>query len=502
MRNSGTKYSKWSNIVSYADYLTTAHIARVAQQGGTIDSPALLNLYVQYLVSNNLMSSQYIGAIPSVTGYKIQAGTTQNCQIVFSVDPAGSTSGAYIGDMSQATLLNQPKLLKYAGEKYYWGNDVEGNYCVSNFSSKVMSDFTIETKVTINNFITNYGNFIATYGDTFLYFYYNDTKKLILDTAGGHVKATVDVPFNDGDTFFIKVVKVGTLVQIFTKHLVTDSWTQLGTNLTLASATIGSFTRSVVGAYSVSTSVFNFSGNIYYVKLYDNSGDIVNFDFTNFNPAVSETTWTATTGETWTLNTSPLNNELHSTIVTRTCTVDCGILHFESGVFNVGTLTIPAAITRFVIKNIKAKSVSNGGNLFRCAFAGSANAGYYQYQTLFSGTEVVVDALYSSYWGNYGYNGYGLQDTIFPLIKTNIITQRFNKSSVEDLQINKNATLVNLAYAILEPLWLGDLTQGYGIATVAGDWKGHITFNGVLSDAQKAAFQDFLNTTIFNGEIY
>ena len=489
------KYSKWSNVVSYADYLVTAHIARVAQQGGTIDSPALLKLYVQYLVSNNLMSSQYIGAIPSVTGYKIQAATTQNCQIVFSVDPAGSTSGAYIGDMSQATLLNQPKLLKYAGEKYYWGNDVEGNYCVSNFSSKVMSDFTIETKVTINNFITNYGNFIATYGDTFLYFYYNDTKKLILDTAGGHVKATVDVPFNDGDTFFIKVVKVGTLVQIFTKHLVTDSWTQLGTNLTLASATIGSFTRSLVGAYSVSTNVFNFSGNIYYVKLYDNSGDIVNFDFTNFNPAVSETTWTATTGETWTLNTSAGNVVNHSTIVTRTSLVYNENLNMESANFN--TTANGGGITRLYVKKFQSGTVAQGGNHFRCAVAGAeaSNGTYYTYQsTIIEGTDTIycTDALTPQI---FTYGTGVIQN------KSLLLTSRKRYGVADSLQVNKNIRSAPDTLNNVHSTWHGD-ADSYALGTMAGVKQGHITFGGILPDLTISAFQDFLNTTIFNGEIY
>ena len=156
------KYSKWSNVVSYADYLVTAHTARVAQQGGTIDSPVLLNLYVQYLVANNLMSSQYIGAIPSVTGYK-EGSVAGNCQIVFSVDPAGSTSGSYTGDMVQNTIVSQPKLLKYNGEKYYWGSGGAGNYC-SSVSTFTLNTFELKAKLNISNFDSRY-NFILETSD-------------------------------------------------------------------------------------------------------------------------------------------------------------------------------------------------------------------------------------------------------------------------------------------------------------------------------------------------
>ena len=276
--------------------LTTAHIIRVAQQGGVINETALLNTYVLYLVNNGLMSSQYIGAIPSVTGYKIQSATTDNCQVVFSVDPAGSTSGAYIGDISQATLVNQPKLLKYAGEKYLWNSGILGNYCSA---PKVISStniYEVIAKANLDNFTSaSYQYLISTNSGGIDVAINNSNKKIYFDInngAGGSAESTVALPYSAGQDFWVKVNRNITVVKIYTS-LDGIIWNQLGTDLTVSSTNFITITDVGIGNYLPSMgTIYGLLGKLYNLSIsFNNTAPTVNFDFTNFNPAVSETTW-------------------------------------------------------------------------------------------------------------------------------------------------------------------------------------------------------------------
>jgi hypothetical protein len=504
MRNSGTKYSKWSNVVSYADYLVTAHIARVAQQGGTIDSPALLNLYVQYLVSNNLMSSQYIGAIPSVTGYKIQAATTQNCQIVFSVDPAGSKSGAYIGDMSQATLLNQPKLLKYSGEKYLWSSGVAGNWvdCSSSANTQFTDDIEIIMKVNVNLTLGGQQRFFGQYstGHATHYTgldYYVGNIRFYLDS--GNIIATTPNWFTDSVDSWIKVTRTASTGNVvFYKSSDGTNWTVQATVIGLTSGTIIPSTAGIsIGSDSDTGGAGLQGGKVYKATFSKVIGGTptVNFDFTNYNPAVSETTWTATTGETWTLNTSAGNTVNHSTIVTRTSLVYKENLSMESANFN--TTANDGGITRFYIKKFQSGTVAQGGNHFRCAVAGAeaSNGSYYVYQsTIIEGTDTIYCSDY--FTGQiYTYGTEVIQN------KSLLLTSRKRYGVADSLQVNKNIRSAPDTLNNVPSTWHGD-ADSYALGTMAGVKQGHITFGGILPDLTISAFQDFLNTTIFNGEIY
>ena len=498
------KYSKWSNVVSYADYLVTAHVARVAQQGGTIDSTALLNLYVQYLVSNNLMSSQYIGAIPSVTGYKIQAGTTQNCQIVFSVDPAGSTSGAYIGDMSQATLLNQPKLLKYSGEKYLWSSGVNNNYCITPNTVNTQFSDDVDVKVKVNMLLSTAGYifFFRQYssGSYFSFDIYNGTLRLLLNSAAIDAEwAVIDSSYDNVDVWLRATRNATTGECKAYKSIDGITWVQIGTTLTLATGSVPPSGDNLVvcGGFNGTDYKQVPIGRMYKGSIAKSIGGTptVNFDFTNYNPAVSETTWTATTGETWTLNTSPLNNDLHSTIVTRTSLVYNESLNMQSANFN--TTANGGGITRLYIKKFQSGTVAQGGNHFRCAVAGAeaSNGSYYVYQsTIIEGTDTI-------YCGDYFTPQLYTYGTDVIQNKSLLLTSRKRYAVADSLQVNKNTRSAPTTLNSVPSTWHGD-ADSYALGTMAGVKQGHITFSGILPDLTISAFQDFLNTTIFNGEIY
>lgn len=494
------KYSKWSNVVSYADYLVTAHVARVAQQGGTIDNPALLKLYVQYLVSNNLMSSQYIGAIPSVTGYKIQAATTQNCQIVFSVDPAGSTSGAYIGDMSQATLLNQPKLLKYNGEKYLWSSGVAGNWvdCSSSANTQFTDDIEIIMKVNVNLTLGGQQRFFGQYstGHTTHYTgldYYVGNIRFYLDS--GSIIATTPNWFTDSVDSWIKVTRTASTGNVvFYKSSDGTNWTVQATVIGLTSGTIIPSTTGIsIGSDSNTGGAGLQGGKVYKATFSKVIGGTptVNFDFTNYNPAVSETTWTATTGETWTLN-RPVayidSASLKSTIVTRTKIQTTTSLYLSSGKFTPATSYV-------TIWNTFTNLDTPEALYYRSIYANNSNASIIGSPYL---NHMITFNSYSSpYLGYYPYStapyvNYPNNNKL--TLFTGVIG---GGTQISKLQSNKGSISSGLENYFS---YFEGITQAVYYGTVSLEDVSYIAIAGDLS--LNDAFKDFLNTTIFNGEIY
>ena len=461
---------------------TIAHIARVAEQGGTIDDTALLNLYVQYLVSNNLMSSQYIGAIPSVTGYKEQ-GTTGNVAIVFSVDPAGSTSGAYIGDMRQATLAYQPKLLKYSGEKYYWNGSDGGNNCSTpnTVANQLTDDVEIITKVNLTSLTEN--QFFAKQYPSVYFFFWAVGGTLSFSMQSALVTGNCDVLLSsfmsvNVDTY-LKVVRKASTGEIkFYSSLDGISYTQRGSTVT---STIGSVMPNplyplIIGDFN---DIYSLKGKMYFLTISKTIGGTptVNFDFTNYNPAVSETTWTATTGETWTLNRPATPTDYVSNIVTRTTVISGSSQYVQSA----SGLSLSLPLTHFSINDwstvLSGKSILGG-----------------------SSSDYKVKFFNNSGQVSVGDNG-GSADIGATPTRRALITQTKNGTASSIGQINKG-TIVSGSTGILIPTQYTQDAGNVGTDNSITTNEAIIVLGAELTAPQRIAMQDFINTTLFNGEIY
>lgn len=480
--------------------LTIAHIARVAQQGGTIDSSVLLNLYVLYLVNNGLMSSQYIGAIPSVTGYKESATVAGNCQIVFSVDPAGSTSGSYIGDMVQNTTVNQPILLKYNGEKYYWGSGVEGNYCISNTTNAITDDIEIILKKynfnTLLNqecLFSNNSNIVLFKGvDGKLEFYLNNGA--IVDITSSTV-----IPYSANTDFYIKCNRKRStgIANIFLSldginwgNGVVYDGTPFATGTGTTSAIItGSYYQ--IGSYFASICL---SGKLQGLTISPTIGGTptVNFDFTNYNPAVSETTWTSSTRETWTLNrpvTYIAKSYSKSTIVTRTNIQTNVFQYLDSGLF-VNSDFVSIFMLDTYLDTPKA-------DYYRGAFSNNSpdspiGGGYLNMQPTYE--PIFQSGLYGFY-SNYTFAGIPFPDSNKKYLLT-ITAKEYN--TVSKFQKNKDTIAIGVSGSYTTPFRRLRTTQpNYG--GVNRELNAMIVLKG--DNQSNDAFKDFLNT-IFNGEIY
>jgi len=456
--------------------ITVAHITRVAQQGGTIDSPALLNLYVQYLVTNGLMSSQYIGAIPSVTGYK-EGSVAGNCQIVFSVDPARSTTGSYIGDMVQNTVVNQPKLLKYSGERYakgYFG----GYITTSSYTSINNRDFDWVITVKADN--DSVGalfslEWTALNGVGTTLIRESDGSYTINHSGVTHTGFLANITLSS--KFWVKLECIA--MHQYNLYFSNDG-------IVYGAAILANFSSSGGAGYDldilyVSTDkITNGTDCNIYDFTYNNATNGNNFklDLAAYNHKVSETTWTATTGETWTLN-RPVTNATayQSTIVTRTKYQVKNSIYLTSGTIPFGT-----DITFLDIRTLLMPFLANDAALFQ--------GQEYLKSTIFYSTNSGIHLGYLS--------GATLTQ---PSLNKNTIFTFFRKDAGGTKAQENKGTIVTAAGQYDS----GALTQirqiGYvDIYQTASDINGFISLSGdSVSDNN---LKDFLNTTIFNGEIY
>ena len=492
------EYSKWSNIADYASYIVDRHFNASVLLGAYIEDPVKCEAFIRYCINNGLAPDVYISAIPHITGV-VEQESTGNASKMLSVDFSGVRSGSggtadYIGDMSQATLVNQPKLLKYSGEKYYWGSGVMSNYCSATKSASISNVFEVITKVNLvfptgGNYCflgsTNGGGIdIYITGNKYIHYELNNG---VLDVNSG-----VAISYAENTDFWIKVIRDHTLVQFYTSHDGT-TWTQLGTDKTITDTATEVQTLFTIGSYVSPIGGFMQNGRIYKYSISDTIGGAptVNFDFTNFNPAISETTWTATTGETWTLN-RPVTWDFNyrSTIVTRTK------LQQNTGYMESGSFVNTDYVSIFILPT----------------FFDTPTLGYYKALYTNNDSESPLSGyldnslLYEASWASNTlgiYTNGVLANISFPINNKKVLLTATARGMYPDplkFQSNKNTIQTGINGTYSTPFKkLKTINNNYP-SPVQNEPNMYIVLKG--DNQSNDAFKDFLNTTIFNGEIY
>ena len=209
---------------------------------------------------------------------------------------------------------------------------MSGNYCSTPdaAANRITGDIEIIAKITLLD-TTNDNAIIGKYqgGASTDWLFYTQGKRLKDITVGAIHTSTVDLPYNIGDTFYVKFTRIASTgdIEYFYKTNLTDSWTKLGAtvsstagNLTAGSATV------TVGAYSLGAG-FPALTKIYRATISNSIGGapVVNFDANEFNAATSQSSWTSSTGEVWSIQKDQLNNSAFSgQMVNRTIIVGSG----------------------------------------------------------------------------------------------------------------------------------------------------------------------------------
>jgi len=294
------------------------------------------------------------GLDPHYSGYLGGAGSGvtlgQACQKIFNW--AGAT-----GDVSQGTAGSMPLLLAHtSGQNYFWNSNVAGNSCSApksltqtdtlDFVAKI--DFTnysgyavasVDNSSTSRNFYITYGG-----GGNFFGLIYG---------SGLTQNVLASVPSADYNGWFkVTLQKSGanSIIRFYKSEQssITDyslvTWAQIGTDVVgtyAAMTTASSFFNILSGGSSSNSS----RSKCYYAHISETIGGapLAVFNPNTYNAATSQTQWTSTTGETWTLNVGTEIDGLKACIVDRTIVQSNGTTHSMDS----GTITSRQYFTSF-----------------------------------------------------------------------------------------------------------------------------------------------------------
>ncbi len=214
-------------------------------------------------------------------------------------------------NLLQATGANQPIHLAYSGTKYGWLPGVAGNRFTTpdSAANSITGSIDIRFKLATN---WAYGSLVALggkWGTSNLSYvlYLSATGTLIWyastdgTTLSDNAKvSTASIPFTNGATGFVRVTKNTTTGDIkFYTSTDGDAWTQLGA--TVAGGVFSIFNGAADFEIGTANSGSPISATVYRVQVYNGIDGTLAVDF---DPSrwTSGTTFTASTGETWTIN--------------------------------------------------------------------------------------------------------------------------------------------------------------------------------------------------------
>ena len=352
------------------DAQAQAHYDRVIADGGVVPSGssgvnAFYNAVKTIYGTTDITTAVSVGLDAQYLGYKLGAGagatSGQAVQKLYSC--AGSS-----GDVVQTTAASQPLLLAHSGassDNYWYGSGVGNNFCSTPSASanQITGDIEIIVDVQTNNWTPSIQSTLVskwkdTGGSNYSYLVRlmaDGSLRLLTSPDGSNaVDAVSDasVPFSNGDKGYLKFVRDvnngagGNSTYFYTS---TDriNWTQLGSTITSAGTTsiFAGTTPLQIGANDTNGTLNPFIGSIYRATIANSIGGtpVVDFNPSSYNASTSQTQWTSTTGEVWTINTGTATTGYKGVLVDRTTTQGDGIDDFMQS----GTLTSFTVISTY-----------------------------------------------------------------------------------------------------------------------------------------------------------
>jgi hypothetical protein len=315
------------------DAQAQAHYNRVIADGGLIPSGLVgVNNFFKTVKAiygtSDITTAISVGLDAQVLGYKLGAGagTTagQAAQKLYSC--SGSS-----GDVVQTTAASQPLLLVHSGassDNYWYSPRVSGNYISSPYNSSISlrSNFDIkaEIKTSTNSLQQDiFGN--ANTSVQKLIFRLNSSNglRLLLSLDGVTFliyDSTANIS-NISDRQWVRATRdSSTGVMKFFTSSDNVTYTQLGADVTGATGNLFNGNSVYeIGTNFVGATANSFQGNIYRVLVSQtiNGSAVLDFNPATYNAATSQTQWTSSTGEVWSLNKSA-GNTFVGVLVNRT----------------------------------------------------------------------------------------------------------------------------------------------------------------------------------------
>jgi hypothetical protein len=462
------------------DAQAQAHYNRVIADGGLIPSGLVgVNNFFKTVKgiygTSDITTAISVGLDAQVLGYKLGAGagTTagQAAQKLYSC--SGSS-----GDVVQTTAASQPLLLTFDGvNNYLFLPKVSGNYCSTprSVANEFTGDINFCAKVSIvkgsfQNFCSKYGNA----GNRSFLFTILASNVLSLFVGATNYNSTIAVPFANNDLVWVRVTRNSASgdINYFTStdnvgsaNLVT-TWTQLGATVSSPSGALPSTIDKTleIGTDSNGTSG-PLEGKIYRCQLYASlnfSAPVVDFNPNQYNAATSQTQWTSSTGEVWTINTGTASTGYKGVLVDRTIVQGDGV----DDLLRIGSLPSKQYFSLYLAAN----GFSSSGNV--ALFNGDVGDRHLIFQT--SSTSISA------------YNGTSLAFVGEVANRLYLATVNFNNTSSDVLYNNANKQTGATGTGT---------STGYCIFGGTGNGFSNVIVNTVLGTTS-------VNTTTQNTDVY
>ena len=310
------------------DAQAQAHYNRVIADGGLIPSGLVgVNNFFTTVKgiygTSDITTAISVGLDAQVLGYKLGAGagTTagQAAQKLYSC--SGSS-----GDVVQTTAASQPLLLVHSGANYWFSSGVSGNYCSTPNSTANNFGGAIDIKVLIKPNILGVAGALVNnaegQGGNGYSLQLTSSDNLRFGTATFGVNSTVSLA--NTNEIWVRVTSTGNLGTI-TFYTSTDgiNWISGGT----ATDQTRGASSSQLGIGALNNGNFAFNGAILRATISNSIGGtpVVDFNPNQYNAANSQTQWTSSTGEIWSLNVGTATTGYKGQIVTKTIVQGDGI---------------------------------------------------------------------------------------------------------------------------------------------------------------------------------
>jgi hypothetical protein len=246
------------------------------------------------------------------------------------IDPTRAT------DAVQTTAASQPLLLTHtSGENYWWGsntnnncvttpnaaaNQITGNIDIISYVQHI-SNGALSGLCSKNDNGANRGYSLCFETNT-LTLYYGSSS---LNTAS----ATATIA--SGSTLWVRCTRnssTGDIIFYTSNDAITTNpqsvnWAQLGATISGVAGALASSSANglIIGGYlNVASPLSRNAGKIYRLTISNSIGGapVVDFNPNQYNPSTSQTQWTSSTGEVWTINTGTATTGYKGVLVNRT----------------------------------------------------------------------------------------------------------------------------------------------------------------------------------------
>jgi hypothetical protein len=338
------------------DAQAQAHYNRVIADGGVVPS-GLSGVNAFFIAvkaiygTSDITTAISVGLDAQVLGYKLGAGA--GTTLGQAAQKLYSCSGAS-GDVVQTTAASQPLLLAHEGANYWWNGGVNGNYCStpSSAANSIVGDIEFTAYIDYKNNgtlqIIHSKSLAVT---NFCYDTYIDSaNKLVLQYSLNGISAlsgTCSVSLGSTYIGWVKINRISStgVIKFYTS---TDgiTYTQLGGDISGTSGNIFNSTASLaIGAYRNGFDI-PFSGKIYRATISNSIGGapVVDFNPNQYNAATSQTQWTSSTGEVWTINTGTAATGYKGVLVDRTIVQGDGV---DDGLVTSATINLGSVFTLY-----------------------------------------------------------------------------------------------------------------------------------------------------------